>query len=192
VKRVRAGEDSEVLACPDAAAWESWLDDHHRDSRGVWLKIAKKGAKGASLTISDALDVALCYGWIDSQRKGYDAAHYLQRYSPRRPRSPWSRLNLERAEALIDAGRMRAPGLAEVAAAKADGRWAAAYEPQRNAGVPADLAVALEQNERARTAYERLDKTGRYLVALPILKATTPAMRASRLQKAISALEQAQ
>jgi uncharacterized protein YdeI (YjbR/CyaY-like superfamily) len=124
-----AGGGPDVLACADAAAWESWLDEHHRDSRGVWLMIAKKGANEASLTISDALDVALCYGWIDSQRKGYDADHFLQRYSPRRPRSQWSRLNVERVEALFDAGRMRAPGRAEVAAAKADGRWTAAYEP---------------------------------------------------------------
>lgn len=182
-------EDTEILTCADAAEWETWLADHHGRSNGVWLLIAKKGSDAASVTIGDALDVALCYGWIDSQRKGYDADHYLQRYSPRRPRSPWSKLNVERTEGLIAAGRMRAPGMAEVAAARADGRWAAAYASQRTAGLPPDLEAALEGNERAMAAFERLDKTGRYAVILPLLKATTPKIRASRLEKAIAELE---
>jgi uncharacterized protein YdeI (YjbR/CyaY-like superfamily) len=186
---MEAPHNTEVLACTDVTQWESWLADHHEQSSGIWLLIAKKGSDKASVTISDALDVALCYGWIDSQRKGYDANYYLQRYSPRRPKSPWSKLNAKRVEALIDAGRMRAPGLAEVAAAKADGRWAAAYEPQRNAKIPPDLAAALEQNERARTAFEQLDRSGRYALLLPVLKATTPAIRVIRLQKAIAKLE---
>jgi uncharacterized protein YdeI (YjbR/CyaY-like superfamily) len=183
--------DTEVLACPDVTNWESWLADYHERSSGIWLLIAKKGSDKVSVTISDALDVALCYGWIDSQRKSYDTNYYLQRYSPRRPKSPWSRLNVERVEALIDAGRMRAPGLAAVAAAQADGRWAAAYEPQRNARVPPDLAAALEQNERARTGFEQLDKTGQYAIILPMLKATNPTIRVVRLQKAITELEAA-
>jgi uncharacterized protein YdeI (YjbR/CyaY-like superfamily) len=180
---------SEVLACTDAAQWESWLADHHDKSTGIWLLIAKKGSDQVSVTISDALDVALCYGWIDSQRKGHDTDYYLQRYSPRRPGSPWSRLNVERVEALTEAGRMRARGLAEVAAAQADGRWGAAYQPQRDAALPPDLAAALEQNERARAAFERLDKTGQYAIILPVLKATTPAIRLMRLQKAVARLE---
>jgi uncharacterized protein YdeI (YjbR/CyaY-like superfamily) len=120
---------TEVLACTDVTQWESWLADHHDRSSGIWLLIARKGSDKKSVTISDALDVALCYGWIDSHRKSHDVDYYLQRYSPRRPRSPWSRLNVQRVEALIDAGRMRAPGLAQVAAAQADGRWLAAYDP---------------------------------------------------------------
>jgi uncharacterized protein YdeI (YjbR/CyaY-like superfamily) len=180
---------TEVLACTDITQWESWVAVHHEQSRGIWLLIAKKGSVRVSVTISEALDVALCFGWIDSQRKGYDTNCYLQRYSPRRPGSPWSKLNVQRVEALIDAGRVRAAGRAEVTAAQADGRWAAAYESQRNAGLPADLAVALEQNRRARTAFEQLDKTGQYAVVLPILKATTPAIRVSRVQKAIAKLE---
>lgn len=142
-----------------------------------------------SVTIGDALDAALCYGWIDSQRKSYDTNYYLQRYSRRRPKSPWSKLNVARVEALIGSGRMRAPGLAEVAAAQADGRWAAAYEPQHNATLPTDLAAALKRNERARAAFEELDKTGQYAIILPVLKATTPAIRAIRLEKAIGKLE---
>ena len=186
---MEAPDGTQILTCADVEGWQSWLADHHAVSSGVWLLIAKKGSGEVSVTISDALDVALCYGWIDSQRKGYDADHYLQRYTPRRPKSPWSRLNVDRVEALIAAGRMRAPGLTEVAAAKADGRWAAAYEPQRGANVPADLAAALDASVRARTAFERLDKTGRYGVILPVLKATTPAMRTARVKKAIAKLE---
>jgi uncharacterized protein YdeI (YjbR/CyaY-like superfamily) len=182
-------DEGEVLACTDVTEWETWLARYHDRSSGVWLLIARKGSAKRSVTISDALDVALCYGWIDSQRRSHDADHYLQRYSPRRPGSPWSRLNVERVQALIDAGRMRAPGLEQVAAAEADGRWSAAYEPQRNVSVPADLAAALEENEQARAAFERLDKTGRYAIILPLLKATTPATRATRLQKAIARLD---
>jgi uncharacterized protein YdeI (YjbR/CyaY-like superfamily) len=182
-------DDSQILSCTDRAAWESWLAEHHEDSSGVWLRIARKGSTAESVTIGDALDVALCYGWIDSQRKGYDTNHYLQRYSPRRSSSPWSRLNVRRVEALIEAGRMRARGLAEIAAAQADGRWAAAYEPQRNISVPADLAAALARNDRARAAFDQLGKTGQYATILPLLKAASPAMREVRVRQAIARLE---
>ena len=111
-------DKNEVLACTDVTEWESWLANHHGDPGGVWLLIAKKGSEKKLITISEALDAALCYGWIDSQRKGHDASTYLQRYSPRRAKSPWSKLNVERVEALVAAGRMRDPGLAEVAAAR--------------------------------------------------------------------------
>ncbi|WP_207929353.1 hypothetical protein, partial [Actinomadura sp. 6K520] len=111
----------------DAAQWEAWLAANHQSDGGAWLKIAKKGSAATSVTIGEALDVALCYGWIDSQRKSYDEHFYLQRYSRRRKGSPWSRVNVERVEALTEAGRMRPPGLAQVAAARADGRWDAAY-----------------------------------------------------------------
>jgi uncharacterized protein YdeI (YjbR/CyaY-like superfamily) len=145
---MRTPDDTQVLACADVAQWESWLADHHEQSSSIWLLIAKKGSDKKSVTISDALDVALCYGWIDSQRKSHDADHYLQRYSPRRAKSPWSRLNVERVEALIDAGRMRAPGLAEVAAAQAEGRWAAAYEPQRTAARVKKAVDRLEERDQ--------------------------------------------
>jgi uncharacterized protein YdeI (YjbR/CyaY-like superfamily) len=138
---------------------------------------------------SEALDIALCYGWIDSQRKGYDQAYYLQRYSPRRPKSPWSKLNVDRAKALIGAGRMQPAGLMEIEAAKADGRWEAAHESQRNAIMPPELAAALAHNERAKKAFDLLDKSGQYAVILPILKANTADRRAARLQKAITRLE---
>jgi uncharacterized protein YdeI (YjbR/CyaY-like superfamily) len=172
----------------DAGEWESWLAEHHEMEGGVWLKIAKKGSSFTSVTVAEALEVALCYGWIDSQRKSYDEDCFLQRYSRRRKGSPWSRVNVERVEALTAAGRMRPPGLAEVAAAQADGRWAAAYTAQRNVTVPPDLAEALAAHPEAAARFEALGKTGRYLVILPLLKAKTAAGRADRLQKAISDL----
>jgi uncharacterized protein YdeI (YjbR/CyaY-like superfamily) len=169
----------------DAAAWEAWLAAHHEQEGGVWLTIAKKSAPVTSVTISDALDVALCYGWIDSQRKGLDAEWYLQRYSRRRPRSPWSRVNVERVEALFAAGRMRPPGIAEVEAARADGRWARAYDAQRTFTVPADLAAALAANPSAAARFDSLDRGARYQVVLPLLKAGSDAVRAQRVDKAV-------
>ena len=179
---------TEFIDCANAAHWETWLARQYERSGGVWLRIAKKRLGKASVTISEALDIALCYGWIDSQRKGYDQTYYLQRYSPRRPKSPWSKLNVERAEALIATGRMQPSGLVEIEAAKVDGRWDAAYESQRNVSMPPDLAAALAQNERAKKTFDLLDKSGQYAVILPILKATTADRRAARLQKAITRL----
>ncbi|MFI0356391.1 YdeI family protein [Actinomadura sp. 9N407] len=173
----------------DAAQWESWLAEHHEDEDGVWLKIGKKGSAVAALRIEQALEVALCYGWIDSQRKSHDKDFFLQRYSRRRKTSPWSRENVERVEALTAAGRMRPPGLAEVAAAQADGRWEAAYAAQRNATVPPDLAEALAAAPEAAARFEALDKTGRYRLILPLLKTRTPAGREARLRKTIADLQ---
>lgn len=172
----------------DAARWEAWLAGNHDAEGGVWLKIAKKGSGVASVTISQALDVALCFGWIDSRRESHDQHHYLQRYSRRRRGSPWSRVNVERVEALTAAGRMRPPGLAEVAAAKADGRWEAAYTAQRDAAVPPDLAGALAADPQAGARFEALGRTARYQLILPLLKARTPAGRATRLERALSTL----
>ncbi|GIH10845.1 hypothetical protein Rhe02_89120 [Rhizocola hellebori] len=168
--------------------WDRWLAEHHRDPEGAWVLIGKKGTKKPSITLAEAAEVALCYGWIDSIRKSVDGDFFVQKYSPRRPKGSWSQVNVQRAEALMAAGRMRPPGLAEVDAAKADGRWAAAYEPQRNATVPPDLAAALAANKPARESFERLGKTDRYLVTLPLLKAHTPQLRSARLRKIIDDL----
>ncbi|WP_062437405.1 YdeI/OmpD-associated family protein [Herbidospora daliensis] len=174
-----------MMHFPDAAAWETWLSANHT-GEGVWLRIAKKGAPLEAITIGQALDVALCYGWIDSQRRGHDEHSYLQRFSKRRPGSPWSRVNVRRVESLTEAGRMRPPGLAEVERARADGRWQAAYAAQSEFAVPADLEAALDPAQR--TAFESLDRTARYLLVLPLLKARTPQTRAARLKKALDAL----
>ncbi|WP_030174716.1 YdeI/OmpD-associated family protein [Spirillospora albida] len=181
-------QDEPTLHFPDVAGWEAWLAEHHGDAGGAWLKIAKKGASVRSLTIVEALETALCHGWIDSHRKGLDEHWYLQRYSPRRKTSPWSRVNVEKVEALTAAGRMRPPGLAAVAAAQADGRWDAAYAAQRDAPVPPELAAALSANPQAAARFESLDKTARYLLVLPILKARTDAARATQVDKAVTGL----
>ncbi|WP_141583211.1 YdeI family protein [Actinomadura sp. WMMA1423] len=172
----------------NAAEWEAWLAEHHESGDGARLKIAKKGSGVGSVTITEALEIALCYGWIDSHRRSCDERFYLQRYSRRRKGGSWSRKNVERVEALTAAGRMRPPGLAEVAAAQADGRWAAAYAPQHDATVPPDLEAALAASPRAAARFEALDRTARYLMILPLLKARTPAGRTARLQKTLSAL----
>jgi uncharacterized protein YdeI (YjbR/CyaY-like superfamily) len=137
-----AVKDAPVIAFRDAAAFETWLDEHGDQPTGVWLKIAKKGTGVHSLTDDEAVDVGLCYGWISGQRRSLDEVHYLQKYVPRRRGSRWSQVNVAKVKALTAAGRMRPSGLAEIAAAKADGRWAAAYQSQRNATVPPDLAAA--------------------------------------------------
>jgi uncharacterized protein YdeI (YjbR/CyaY-like superfamily) len=179
----------DVLDLPDAAQWESWLAGQHGTRAEAWLRIAKRNSGVASLTPSEALDVALCYGWIDGQRKSYDEVSFLQRFSPRRSGSPWSKINVAKVEALLAAGRMQPAGLAEVAAAKADGRWAAAYESQRIATIPPDLAAALATNAMANAAFERLGRSDRYAVILPLLKARTPEARAKLLAREVARLE---
>lgn len=178
----------ESIYFTDAQEWESWLANSYELGGGVWLKIAKKNSGKASVTVSEALDVALCYGWIDSQRKSYDETYYLQRYSPRRAGSSWSKVNVERIDALITAGRMRAPGLAEISNAMADGRWDAAYESQRTATVPPDLATALERNDQARIFFESLGKTDQYIVLLRLMTTRSPEARAARLKKLVASL----
>jgi len=178
----------EVLGFADAAGWESWLAAQLGEQGEAWLRIGKRHSPIALLTISDALDVALCFGWIDGQRNPYDDDSFLQRYSRRRPKSSWSKVNVAKVDALIAAGRMQPAGLAEVAAAQLDGRWAAAYESQRTFEVPTDLAVALAGDARASAAFERLGRSDRYAVILPLLKARSPETRARLLARAVTRL----
>jgi uncharacterized protein YdeI (YjbR/CyaY-like superfamily) len=179
----------EPLHFENAEQWDAWLADHYGDPDGAWVLIGKKGTKKVSISLDEAAEVAMCYGWIDSIRKSVDGDFFVQKYSPRRPKGTWSLVNVQRAEALMAAGRMRAPGLAEVDAAKADGRWEGAYEPQRNATVPAELEAALKANNAAGDAFARLGKTDRYLMMLPLLKATTPAAKAARVKRIIEDLK---
>ena len=177
-----------LLDLPDGAAWEAWLEEHHATAPEAWLRIAKKGSGLASLSIGEALDGALCFGWIDGQRKGLDDVSFLQRYCPRRARSTWSQVNVEKVARLTAEGRMRAAGQAEVDAARADGRWDAAYERQSTATVPDDLAAALAADPVAAAAFETLGRSERYAVMLPILKATSPSARAKRVEQAVDRL----
>jgi uncharacterized protein YdeI (YjbR/CyaY-like superfamily) len=180
-------DDVETIACTDADEWDRWLAEHGTTRPAVWLRIAKKGGTGIGST--DAGDVAICHGWIDGQRRSLDETHFLQRYSPRRPGSPWSLVNVRRMEALAAAGRMRPGGLAQVDAARADGRWEAAYAPQRSATVPAELTAALAANPRARGAFEALSRTDRYVLFLPLLKARTAASRDAVVARIVETLD---
>uniref|UniRef100_A0AAU2K254 YdeI/OmpD-associated family protein n=1 Tax=Streptomyces sp. NBC_00049 TaxID=2903617 RepID=A0AAU2K254_9ACTN len=178
----------QVIAFADAEAFEEWLAEHHPRREGVWIKVAKKKSGIATVTDDELVDIGLCYGWISGQRRSLDELYYLQKYVPRRPRSLWSQVNVNKVAALTAAGRMREPGLAEVRRAQEDGRWAAAYESQKTARVPSDLAAALEADPEARRAFEALDKSGRYQVILPLLQALTPQAREARLDRAVRAL----
>jgi uncharacterized protein YdeI (YjbR/CyaY-like superfamily) len=173
-----------TLSVPTPTAWNAWLRAHHASSRGVFLRIPKKAkASGAgSLTYATALEAALAWGWIDGQKRALDAAAWLQRFTPRGPRSGWSKINRAKAEALIANGRMRAPGLAEVERAKRDGRWDRAYDGARAATVPPDLADALQRNARARAFFEGLDGANRYAILYRVHAAKLPATRARRIQ----------
>jgi uncharacterized protein YdeI (YjbR/CyaY-like superfamily) len=189
VQAERARNEAAVIAFRDAAEFAAWLDAHADLQAGVWLKIAKKGSGVPSLTADEAVDVGLCHGWISGQRMACDEVYYLQKYVPRRPRSRWSQVNVAKAEELIGAGRMRPSGLAEVEAAKADGRWAAAYQSQRNAAVPPDLTAALAASPLAAKAFTALGKTQQYAVILRLLTARTATARTAQLRKAIAELD---
>ncbi len=170
-----------VLAPGSAAEWDAWLTEHHADSAGLWLKIPKKGSGCPGVCYADALSVALCHGWIDGQKGRLDDEYWLQRFTPRRAGSKWSRINTEQVTTLIEAGRMRPAGLREVERAQADGRWAAAYESQSAAAVPEDLARALDGNDAARAFFERLDRANRYAILYRIADAKRPETRARRI-----------
>ncbi|MEU1471963.1 YdeI/OmpD-associated family protein [Streptomyces sp. NPDC005761] len=173
---------------PRVEQLESWLEKHHADRTGLWLKVAKRNSGVESVSAADVIDAALCFGWIDGQRKSCDEVYYLQRITPRRRRSAWSLINVEKVGALAEAGRMRPAGRAEVEAARSDGRWAAAYPSQSRATVPDDLTAALEADEQARVFFEQLGRSDRYLVLLRLMTATAPDVRAARLRKAVASM----
>ena len=169
------------------AAWETWLAANG-DAPGVWLKIAKKDTGATSVSYSEALDVALCHGWIDGLKRSCDAQYFLQRFTPRKAKSLWSKLNIARVEKLVDAGRMRPAGLREVAAAKADGRWDAAYQSASVMDVPPEFAAALAKNAKARKAFEALDRTNRYAFCWRVHTAKKAETKAARVEKFVAML----
>jgi uncharacterized protein YdeI (YjbR/CyaY-like superfamily) len=171
-----------VLSFATVPECEAWFAQHHADQRGIWLKIGRVGVR-QTVTYAEALDVALCHGWIDGQKRGYDESHWLQRFTPRGPRSKWSQVNRDKAEALIRAGRMHPAGQAQVEAAKADGRWAAAYAGQRTATVPDDLAAALAADPQAKAFFETLSGANRYAILYRVDEAKRPQTRAARIAK---------
>lgn len=182
-----ASPDLPIELFADPAAWERWLERHPQSS-GVWLQIAKKDAGIPSVTYAEALDVALCHGWIDGQKKGFDTRFFLQRFTPRRARSTWSKINVAKIDALIAAGRMRPAGLREVEAAKADGRWDAAYDGARSMDLPPELAKALARNRKAKAFFDTLDKTNRYAVCWRVQTAVKPETKLARVEKLVAML----
>ncbi|HSR93942.1 MAG TPA: YdeI/OmpD-associated family protein [Solirubrobacterales bacterium] len=181
-------DDLPIMLFAAPADLEAWLAEHG-DADGLWLKIAKKGSGVKSVSYAEALEVALCFGWIDSQKRGFDERHFLQRFTPRRPRGRWSRINREKVEELIGSGRMRPSGLAQVEAAKADGRWDAAYEGQRTAEVPPDLQRELDRNAAAREFFATLDSANRYAIVYRLGEAKKEETRQRRLRKFVAMLE---
>jgi uncharacterized protein YdeI (YjbR/CyaY-like superfamily) len=183
-----SSKDQPVIAFSSRAEWEAWLAEHHATSSGLWLKIAMKGSGLATVSYAEALDGAICYGWIDGQKGSFDDDHWLQRFTPRQPRSKWSKINCAKAAALIEKGEMRPAGLAEVERAKADGRWDAAYHGQRTATVPEDLQRELQKNPRAREFFAALDSANRYAILHRIEDAKKPETRARRIEKYVAML----
>lgn len=169
------------LAFASASAWRDWLEDNHETSPGIWLMIGKKGGGVDSVTYDEAVDEALCFGWIDGQRAGHDDRHFRQRFTPRARRSRWSRINTERVERLARAGRIRAAGWREVEAAKADGRWQAAYPGQAAAAVPDDLQAALDAAPAAAALFAELDRANRYAILHRIGQVKSPTTRARKI-----------
>jgi uncharacterized protein YdeI (YjbR/CyaY-like superfamily) len=178
-----------ILVFASKQELEAWLEENHGSAEGLWLKIAKKGSGVESVDYAEALELALCFGWIDSQKRGLDEAFFLQRFTPRRPRGKWSQINRAKAEELIAAGAMRPAGLAEVEAAKADGRWDAAYAGQQAATVPDDLREGLDRNEAAAEFFAKLDGANRYAILDRLQEAKKPETREKRLRKFIGMLE---
>jgi uncharacterized protein YdeI (YjbR/CyaY-like superfamily) len=180
--------DLPVEEFASAKEWERWLARNHAKSPGVWLKIAKKGSGVSTVSHPEALEAALCYGWIDGLRHRHDDVYFRQRFTPRTPRSKWSKINRDKVEALAAAGRMRPAGQREVDAAKADGRWAAAYAGQRTIEVPEDLTRALRRNAKARRKFESLDSRNRYAILYRIHDAKRPETRARRIEQFVTML----
>jgi uncharacterized protein YdeI (YjbR/CyaY-like superfamily) len=177
-----------IRAFGSAADWQACLESEHATSAGIWLRFAKKGAPEATLSYAEALDVALCFGWIDAQTRGLDENYWLKRFTPRRPGSRWSKINTEKADALIAAGLMQPAGLREVDGAKADGRWAAAYAGQRTIAVPDDLRVALDANPAAAAFFATISSINRYAILYRLTTVKRAETRARKISQYVQML----
>jgi uncharacterized protein YdeI (YjbR/CyaY-like superfamily) len=181
--------DLPILLFDNQQGLEAWLKLNHTDSNGIWIKIAKKGSDCTSIDYAGAVESALCYGWIDSQAASLDEQYYLQKFSPRKPRSKWSKLNTQKAEALIASGRMQPSGYRQVELAKADGRWEAAYDPQSQISIPLDFQNALDGNLKAMEFFSTLNSQNRNAILHRLQDAKNPETRSTRIKKFIGMLE---
>ena len=180
--------DLQIKSFKSQDAFAKWLESNHTKSRGIWLQIAKKDSGLASVSYAEALDVALCYGWIDGQRRSLDAESFLQRFTPRGPRSLWSKVNTQKVAVLIDVGRMRAAGHAAIEAAKASGRWESAYQPWSNPDIPPELQAGLAKNKKAKAFFETLKGRDRYSVIFRVQTAKKPETKAKRVADFVARL----
>jgi len=178
-----------ILPFASQSKWADWLAKQHDNSAGVWLKLAKKDSGIPSVTYAEALDIALCYGWIDGQKNSFDEKYFLQKFTPRRPKSIWSKINVEKVERLIASGQMKPSGLKAIEAAKADGRWKQAYSSQKNISVPEDFQSALDKNKKAKAFFETLNSSNRYPFLFRIETAKKAETRAKRIQQFVEMLE---
>jgi uncharacterized protein YdeI (YjbR/CyaY-like superfamily) len=178
-----------VISFESKKKWASWLARQHEKSNGIWLQLAKKDSGIPSVTYEEAVDAALCYGWIDGLKKGYDDKYWLQKFTPRGPKSIWSKINTEKAERLIASGEMKPAGLKAIEAARQDGRWDAAYASQKNISIPKDFQEALDENSKAEAFYSTLKSAERYSILFRIQTAKKPETRAKRIQQFIEMLE---
>lgn len=169
--------------------WRAWLNEHFQETGGVWVKMAKKSSGIPSMSHPEALSEALCFGWIDGQRLGFDDTYFLQKFTPRRKQSMWSKVNIDKVESLTRASQMMPSGLAEVEAAKQDGRWERAYDSQRTMTVPEDFQRALDASPKARETFEKLTKANTYAFLWRIQTAKSPKTRQARIEKFVSMLE---
>ena len=178
-----------ILPFENKKQWADWLAKQHDKSTGLWLKLGKKSSGFPSVTYEEALDAALCYGWIDGQKKGFDEKYWLQKFTPRGPKSIWSKINTEKAEKLIASGEMKPAGLKAIEAAKKDGRWDAAYASQKNSSIPEDFQAALDKNKKAKAFFATLKSAERYSFLFRIQTAKKAETRAKRIQQFVEMLE---
>jgi uncharacterized protein YdeI (YjbR/CyaY-like superfamily) len=188
VKKIPSPDSLEVKQFASTDDWEAWLEVEHETTAGLWIAIAKKNSGVESVTHAEALDVALCFGWIDGQRRAHDETYFLQRFTPRRTRSPWSKINRDKVQALTEAGRMRPAGHAQVDRAKADGRWQAAYAGSKTIEIPPDLQSELDADPAAAEFFKTLSSQNRYAILYRIGEAKRAETRARRINKFMTML----
>ncbi len=181
-----------IMSFETQQGWEEWLKEHHAETKGIWLKIAKKEASTPSVSYAEALDSALCYGWIDGQKAAFDDKYWLQKFTPRTTKSIWSKVNCNKADALIAEGKMQPAGLRQVELAKSDGRWERAYESQSKITIPDDFQNALDNNPKAKDFFNTLDSANRYAFLFRIQAAKKPETRSAKIQKFVEMLNQQQ
>jgi uncharacterized protein YdeI (YjbR/CyaY-like superfamily) len=181
-------ENLPIMSFETQQNWEAWLKEHHADSKGLWLKIAKKDTGIPSVSYAEALESALCYGWIDGQKASFDDTYWLQKFTPRGPKSMWSQVNCDKVTVLMASGRMQPAGIRQVELARADGRWEAAYEPQSKITIPEDFQRELDNNQEAKEFFSTLNSVNRYAILFRIQTAKKPETRSARIQKFIEML----